>query len=119
MTTLSGPTLQLPDDLRRQLEAMTAEFASRPEIRQIILFGSWAESRARADSDLDVLVVAETTDRFALAMELRASAQPIVQDRGLDIVVVAADRWDYARQVRGMVSWEADRFGVRLYERRA
>ncbi|HEX2958319.1 MAG TPA: nucleotidyltransferase domain-containing protein [Chitinispirillaceae bacterium] len=50
---------------------------SSPEM--IILFGSWARNEARADSDVDFLVVTKnsTENRFRVATRLRRSLSPL------------------------------------------
>jgi predicted nucleotidyltransferase len=52
--------------------ALTLERALGARCRGIALFGSWARGDARADSDVDLLLVAEAlaTDPFARAAEL-------------------------------------------------
>lgn len=120
MTTRAGGALwpdSLPVDLRERLSRVVARLAQAPETCQVILFGSWAEGRARPDSDLDLLVVADTTERLALTMRLKRVLRPMLAGRGLDLFVIPSAEWEGVRAVRGMVGWEADNFGVRLYDR--
>ena len=110
---------QLPDDLRQALEEAVRVIVetARPEL--VILFGSWAEGKAREDSDVDLLVVADTDDRLELSAQLREALRPILGERGLDLLLRTPEHWRESRRIIGFVSHEADRYGVRLYERAA
>jgi predicted nucleotidyltransferase len=81
---------------------------------EVILFGSRATGTARADSDYDFLVVAETEDRFALALRLTEALEPVFPRGDFDLVVVRRQDWDRARRLRGFVAYEADRTGIPL-----
>lgn len=87
---------------------------AKPQL--VILFGSYAEGRATEDSDLDLLVVAETDFRVRLAVSLEEAIRPILEPLSFDILVRTPERWELGRRTPGFVSREADRKGVRLYE---
>ena len=116
---MSTEAPNLPDDLRIALARAVQRIVeiARPEL--VILFGSWAEGNAHEDSDVDLMVVAETEDRAVLAAQLREELRPLLEGRALDLLVMPQHHWPEARRIRGMVAWEADRFGRRLYERAA
>ena len=46
--------------IQRMLERLVAEYAPK----KVILFGSGAQGREDPDSDIDLLIIKETTDRF-------------------------------------------------------
>ena len=116
---MSIQTLNLPPDLREALDEAVRRIVeiARPDL--IILFGSWAEGKASADSDVDLIVVMETDEPYGVSARLYQEVEPVLGGRGLDIIVFPRDQWPHARTIRGMVAWEADRFGVRLHERAA
>lgn len=87
---------------------------ARPSL--IILFGSHAEGRAREGSDLDLLVVADTDERIRLGAVLHEALEPVLAPVSFDIVVCTLAGWERGRRVRGLVTHDADRKGVRLYE---
>ena len=116
---MTTDTLNLPADLRQALDQAVAAIVEIAHPQLIILFGSWAEGKAREDSDLDLLVVAETEEKVRLAMALRRALLPLLGDRDLDLIITAAQDWPWARQITGMIPYEADNFGARLYERGA
>jgi len=109
----------VPEDLRPALEEAVRRIVEIAQPELVILFGSYAEGGADEESDIDLLVVAETEDRFALAVELYTTVEPALRRYPIDIIVVPRADWPRARSLRGMVSWEADHFGVRLHERAA
>ncbi len=111
--------LNLPDDLKAALEKAVQRIVEIAQPELVILFGSWAEGKARDDSDVDLMVVAQTGERAALAARLRAEIVPLLEGRALDLLVMPQSHWPEARRIRGMVAWEADRFGVKLHERAA
>ena len=112
-------TLELPADLRVALERAVEQIVEIAHPQVIILFGSYAEGCAREDSDVDLLVVAETEQRVWLAAELREALSSVFGPREFDLIVVRAEDWPEARGIRGFITYEADRYGVKLYERAA
>jgi uncharacterized protein len=56
--------MKIPESIRLELEKIVSELVRvyRPE--KIILFGSYAYGRPSADSDLDILIIKKTPDRF-------------------------------------------------------
>ena len=112
-------TLNLPADLREALEAAVQAIVEAADPEAVILFGSFAEGTADEESDVDLLVVAETEDRYRLAMRLVDVARQLLRPRGLDLLVMLSSEWPRARTLRGFVGWEADQYGVKLYGRAA
>jgi predicted nucleotidyltransferase len=77
--------------LRETLERVVAVCAAEPEVREAFVVGSFALDRVGPTSDLDVLVIRETTlgivDRVA---DLKLAAQ---RDVPIDIIVVTPDEF--------------------------
>lgn len=107
--------LQLPSDLAAKLEATVQRIVEIAHPQEVILFGSYAEGRAGEDSDLDLLVVAETPSTVRLAAELHEALEPLLAPLSFDLLVCTPESWETGRRVRGFVTREADRKGVRLY----
>ena len=110
-------TLDLPDNLRDALERAVTKIVEAADPELIILFGSWAEGRATEDSDVDLLVVAETETPYPTARALRRHARAAGLTGPVDLVVMPTGRWPDAKRIPGTAIWEADRFGVKLHER--
>lgn len=106
----------IPEDLRRRLEPAVRLITQRARPERIILFGSYATGQATEDSDVDLLVVAEAESRFRLAAELRRLLEPVLAPYAFDLIVCTPQGWERGRHVRGFVTRDADRHGVRLYE---
>lgn len=90
------------------------------EAQAVVIFGSYATGEARADSDLDLLVVAEADDRWELASrlylrwhELRAQFARLPR---ADILVHTPEQF-LAAQVVGFPAWQAAREGVVVHGR--
>ena len=66
----------MPEDLRQALDKAVAAIVEIAHPELIILFGSWAEGTARLDSDVDLLVVAETENPHQLTVALRKAIRP-------------------------------------------
>jgi len=84
--TLAAPTvderMRIPDEVIRDLVARIAE-RFRP--RRIILFGSYAYGQPRPESDVDLLVVMDTTLRETQqALQIRQHVNPLF---GVDLLV--------------------------------
>ena len=75
-----------PDEKKLAAVVEATVKIARPE--RIVLFGSGARGTMNADSDLDILVIAETHDRRATARQIR-NARPH-RCAPLDITVITA-----------------------------
>lgn len=117
MTT--ADTLSLPADLAQALEEAVRRTVQIADPELIILFGSYAEGTARPDSDVDLMVVAETPSSPRLGVSLEDAIEPLLGPRKLDLLVVRSTDWPRARRVAGFITNEADRHGLRLYEKAA
>lgn len=104
-----------PADLRRALEQAVQVMVDLAHPQRILLFGSWASGNARPDSDVDLLVVAETTSRMRLAAKLLQAVRPLLAPRAVDLIVCTPQGWEKGRHLRGFVPHEAEREGVELY----
>lgn len=56
--------MTVPEKTRHMLQAMVEKLSVEYEPSQIILFGSYAYGRPGPDSDIDLLIVKDTSDRF-------------------------------------------------------
>lgn len=83
---------------------------------KIILFGSHARGEAGADSDVDLLVVADVADPDGFrSVEARTAIGTV--PFGLDLVVVTPDEWDTWHRFVNTVMGQAFKYGKSLYER--
>ena len=83
---------------------------------RVVLFGSYACGQAREDSDIDLLVVAETT---LGARERYSAVRRLVADvpASFDIVVKTPAEYARWRSVVNHIVYFADKYGRVLYER--
>jgi predicted nucleotidyltransferase len=83
---------------------------------RVILFGSYAERQATADSDLDLLVVtARPLDRE----ERLARTQGLFRDMPLPVQVITISRQEFeeTRDVIGGIAHPAAKYGRVIYEK--
>ena len=86
---------------------------SRP--LKVCIFGSEARSAARADSDLDLMVVlGEVNDPVKESIRLRRLLKGLLM--AVDVLVVDRAKFDYWRDTPGNVFFEAARAGKLVYE---
>jgi predicted nucleotidyltransferase len=98
------------EDIR---EAVNRLLRAAPNSR-VILFGSHARGDARADSDVDFLVVEpEVEDRVAEMVRLRKALGRV--PFAADVLVVSAERFEYWRDTPNTVIHRACAEG-RVYE---
>ncbi|MBS1712718.1 MAG: nucleotidyltransferase domain-containing protein [Armatimonadetes bacterium] len=83
-------------------------------VHRVLLFGSRGRGEAREDSDLDVLVIADSevpfVPRQAIAYQAMAGRQ-----FSLDLVVCTPAEFEAAREVIGSTAYWADREGKLVY----
>jgi uncharacterized protein len=100
-----------------QLNDITARIVQRCQPEKIILFGSYADGSARDDSDVDLLVVAETDlplrERFTAIRSVLADFPA-----AFDIFWKTPDEYRRWRNVVNHVVYFAERYGRVVYERR-
>jgi len=113
---MSAEADNLPPQLRAKLEKAVRCIVELVQPQVVILFGSYAEDRSHEGSDLDLLVVAETESRIRLAVALQEALEPVLAPYAVDLLVCTPAGWEAGRWVRGFVTREADRKGLRLYE---
>lgn len=101
--------------LAEAVEAIVAALADRPEVRQAILFGSYASGRADLFTDLDILIVMESEQDFVsrTADMYRYLAVPV----DMDLLVYTPEELARSRD-RGFVR-KALAEGSVIYERPA
>jgi predicted nucleotidyltransferase len=113
---MTTDTLNLPPDLKEALDQAVAAIVEIAHPRLVILFGSWAEGKAREGSDVDLVVVAPTDSSLFLGVDLDRGIRPLLRPRSFDLLVYTPEEWEDSRQIIGFVGYEADNWGVRLHE---
>ena len=82
---------------------------------KVILFGSYASGTPREDSDMDLLIVADTdlppVERFALVSRMLADF-PVA----FDIIVKTPEEYSRWRNIVNDIVYFADKYGQVLYE---
>lgn len=105
----------MPADLKARLDEAVRRIVEIAHPREVILFGSYAEGCAREDSDIDLLVVAETPSWHRLEVDLQRVMESVFDPRPVDLLVYPPQSWEVDRRVIGFVARDADRRGVQVY----
>ena len=102
---------------RDQLNDIVNRIVERLDPEKIILFGSYASGEAREDSDVDLLVVAETElpvrGRFPVIRPLLADFPA-----AFDVFWKTPEEYRRRRNVVNHVVYFAEKYGRVVYERR-
>ena len=116
MTTyLVAPTIdtraRIPEEVIRELVRRIADHFNP---KRIILFGSYGNGTPRPESDVDLLIVMETSLReVQQAQQIRQQINPLF---GVDIVVYTPERIDLRLAMGDSFLHEIIEKGVTLYE---
>ena len=103
-------------EIQRELNEIAARLAAWGAVR-VVLYGSYARGDFHADSDVDLLVVQDTTERFVdrIASALRVTGAKIPLE---PIVYTPAEIEQMRTRGSGLLA-EVEREGQVLYERRS
>ena len=106
-------SLPVTDEL---LEKVVEPIVDALAPEQVILFGSYAEGRATADSDLDLLVV---TEQPLSRKEWLERTQGLFRDMPLPIQVITISQQEFeeTRDVIGGIAYPAAKYGRVIYEK--
>ncbi len=100
----------------KQIEELAGRIGREFDAHRVVLFGSHARGVATDDSDVDLLVVAETSlpprKRYAAVRRLLAN-----YPAAFDIIVKTPDEYARRRTVVNDVVYFAEKSGRVLYER--
>jgi predicted nucleotidyltransferase len=84
--------------------------------RHVVLFGSRARGEARADSDIDLLVILDD-DTPAEKLTLRAGQQSRQgYNRAIDVILVRDCIYRQKAKIAGTFAYEAEIDGIAVYE---
>ena len=99
-----------------QIEEVSRRIQRGFDPQQIVLFGSYARGDATVDSDVDLLVVAETSlppaERYGAVRRLLADVPA-----AFDIIVKTPQEYARRRRTINTIVYFADKYGTVLYER--
>jgi predicted nucleotidyltransferase len=101
----------------REIEEFGERIGRQFEAERVILFGSYATGKITKDSDIDLLVVANTSlsppQRYGAVRRLLADVPC-----SFDIIVKTPAEYDRLRSVVNNIVYFADKYGKVLYERK-
>lgn len=99
-----------------QIEEFSQRLGREFNAERVILFGSYAEGSPAEGSDVDLLVVAETSlppsKRYSAVRRLAVD-----MPAAFDIIVKTPDEYNRWRSVVNHIVYFADKYGRVLYER--
>jgi len=112
--------LELPESLRQALDEIVQRIVEIAQPQAVILFGSFAEGRAREHSDFDFLVITDAGDPSEIAVELHVAMARMARGHTeiyppTDFIVLTPEEYEHEAQLPGLVVWRARRHGVTLY----
>ncbi len=99
-----------------QLKAMLQDIQEVMNPDRIVLFGSYAAGTADKDSDVDLLVVADT-DLSSPERYVKVRGALAEYPASFDIVVKTPEEYERSRSVVNHIVYFADRYGKVLYDR--
>lgn len=97
-----------PETIRLAIKHLATEL---PDGARVIVFGSYAEGRAKPDSDIDLFVIEpEVKDRAAEMVRLSATlGRQLIP---ADVVVMSSEMFGRQRKVPNTLAWHVARQGI-------
>lgn len=107
----------MPQQLSQQaLDAIVEQIVKVLDPEMIILFGSYARGDAGPDSDVDIAIVAQTSEsRHRVVSQILWSLRHLRLP--VDLVLFTPERWRYFRQVWSSFPSLIEETGRVIYER--
>ncbi|HTU93749.1 MAG TPA: nucleotidyltransferase domain-containing protein [Gemmataceae bacterium] len=101
---------------RTTIDRMVKRIVAKFQPQQVILFGSQARGDARADSDVDLLVVMDFEGTaFEKGLEIQVALPDILIP--VDVIVTRPEDFAWRKDIVGTIEWLAAREGKVLYVR--
>ena len=98
------------------IDRLVKRIVAKFQPQQVILFGSQARGEARADSDVDLLVVMDFEgSAFEKRLEIRSALHDILVPK--DIIVTRPEDFAWRKDIVGTIEWAAVREGKVQYAR--
>lgn len=94
-----------------EIERIKNQIKNRYNPLDIILFGSYAKRRIRRDSDIDLCIVLETTNKRKMMVDILSE---IEYDSDLDIVIYTPQEWQKYKDNKASFAGIINRTGVSL-----
>jgi predicted nucleotidyltransferase len=104
--------MQYQTEIKKITESIKKHY--KPE--KIILFGSYANGKPRENSDIDLVVIKKTKDRFI--RRLFKVVEGINSDLGTDILVYTPEEWRERIKKKHYFFMEIAQKGKVIYEKR-
>ena len=103
---------------REEIAAHVREAVKGIPVQQVILFGSHARGAATSLSDIDLVAIWETEQRFLLRSEtILRRLYAVFRGVDLDVIVYTPDEWEMLRQSGREFIHRIVQEGVVVYER--
>jgi predicted nucleotidyltransferase len=102
---------------KAEIEFLANEIAAVYGPEKIYLFGSYAHDTAGPDSDLDLLIIKRTEEKFNLRSTVLRSLLNFYPGVPLDLIVYTPEEFDALKTNIVSLSKEAVNNGKLLYER--
>ena len=99
------------------IQLLINKIAEGYQPEKIYLFGSYANGTANDDSDIDLFVVKDTTERKKDRIEQVLNIIKTYPDIGVDIIIYTPKELDYVKSDVVNIANEAIKTGKLLYER--
>ena len=86
------------DEVIDRIKVISERLKREYNAERVILFGSYARGEATEDSDVDILVIAPTTEKFFKRI---ATAKRLIRDlrNGLPVALIVLTREEIARRI--------------------
>lgn len=112
MVLLRKEVKNLMDRFNNEVEYIKNQIIQKYEPEKIILFGSVAKGVFKDNSDIDLCIIKDTTDKRQLLIEIYINIDSTIP---FDLVLYTSEEWDKCVNDKNSFAYNINNTGVKIH----